>query len=392
MISPFLEEGDTDSMANQTIRQARASFVSSGGANYHDQGSDHSIDDHNRNADGKVSGVSREPPDFRGAVMRRRDLLKSATTLAAGSVATPLLQALSASIPVIDTHIHLFDPSRRGGVPWPEKTNTVLYHPALPGRYAGLAQPHGVVGAIAVECSPWLVDNFWLQDIVDRNPIMLGFIGNLEPEAPEFGAAFDRLHRSPFFLGIRYGNLWDRDLHTSIQKPEFVSGLKLLGQAGLVLETANPNPVLIAAVLTVSDRVPDLRIVIDHLPHADPPTDVTARANYESNLRELSHRPTVFVKGSEIVRQTGSRVDLDAGTYKTTLDQLWDLFGEDRILFGSDWPNSDTLAAYDETFAVAKSYISTRSLSAQEKYFWKNSTQVYEWRSRTSTQADLQKS
>jgi predicted TIM-barrel fold metal-dependent hydrolase len=98
------------------------------------------------------------------------------------------------------------------------------------------------------------------------------------------------------------------------------------------------------------------------------------------------------VKGSEIVRQTGSRVDLDAGTYKTTLDQLWDLFGEDRILFGSDWPNSDTLAAYDETFAVAKSYISTRSLSAQEKYFWKNSTQVYEWRSRTSTQADLQKS
>jgi L-rhamnonate dehydratase len=46
MISPFLEEGDTDSMANQTIRQARASFVSSGGANYHDQGSDYSIDDH----------------------------------------------------------------------------------------------------------------------------------------------------------------------------------------------------------------------------------------------------------------------------------------------------------------------------------------------------------
>jgi len=221
---------------------------------------------------------------------------------------------------------------------------------------------------------------------------MLGFIGDLEPGSPEFDATLDRLHISPLFLGIRYGNLWNRDLGAGFQKPEFVSGLKLLSQAGLVLETANPDPALIVAVLTVSDRVPDLRIVIDHLPHADPPTDVTARANYESNLRELSHRPTVFVKGSEIVRQTGSRVDLNAGTYKTALDQLWDLFGEDRILFGSDWPNSDTLATYDETFAVAKSYISTRSLSAQEKYFWKNSTQVYEWRSRTSTQADLQKS
>jgi L-fuconolactonase len=323
--------------------------------------------------------------------MRRRDLLKSATAFAAGSVTTPLLQALSTSTPVIDTHIHLFDPLRPGGVPWPEQSNTALYHPALPDRYAGLAQPHRVVGAIAIECSPWLVDNFWLQDVVDRNPIMLGFIGDLEPGSPEFAATLDRLHRSPFFLGIRYGNLWNRDLGAGLQKPEFASGLKLLAQAGLVLETANPDPALIAAVLAVSDRIPDLRIVIDHLPHADPPADVTARANYEANLRELSRRPTVFVKGSEIVRRIGNRVNLDAVFYKAALDRLWDLFGEDRIFFGSDWPNSDTLATYDETFDIAKNYISTRSLSAQEKYFSRNSTAVYKWRSRTPAQAHLQK-
>jgi predicted TIM-barrel fold metal-dependent hydrolase len=323
--------------------------------------------------------------------MRRRDLLKAATALAAGAVATPLIQALSAPSPVIDTHIHLFDPSRPGGVPWPEQSNTALYRPALPDRYARLAQPHGVVGAIAIECSPWLVDNFWLQDVVDRNPIMLGFIGDLEPGSPEFAATLDRLHRSPFFLGIRYGNLWNRDLGAGLQKPEFVSGLKMLSEAGLVLETANPDPALIAAVLAVSDRIPELRIVIDHLPHADPPADVTARVNYESNLRELSHRPAVFVKGSEIVRRIGNKVNLDTGFYKAALDQLWDLFGEDRIFFGSDWPNSDTLATYDETFGIAESYISTRSLSAQEKYFWKNSTTVYKWRSRTPAQAHLQK-
>ena len=303
----------------------------------------------------------------------------------------PLLRAASASIPVIDAHIHLFDPLRPGGVPWPEKSDTVLYHQALPDRYAGLAQPHGVVGAIAVECSPWLVDNFWLQDVVERNPIMLGFIGDLEPESPAFATTLDRLHRSQFFLGIRYGNLWNRDLSAALQKPEFLSGLKLLGQAGLVLETANPDPALITAVLDVSDRVPDLRVVIDHLPHADPPTDIRDRANYEAKLLELSRRPTVFVKGSEIVRQTGSHVNLDVGFYKAALDRIWDLFGEDRILFGSDWPNSDMLATYDGTFGIAKSYIATRSLSAQAKYFWKNSTVAYNWRPRTSTQASLQR-
>ena len=321
--------------------------------------------------------------------MQRRELLKSAAVLAAGSVATPMLHALATSIPVIDAHIHLFDPTRPGGVPWPPKTDAVLYHPALPARYAPLAQPHGVVGAIAVECSPWLVDNFWLQDVVDQNPMMLGFIGDLEPATPDFAATLDRLHCSPRFLGIRYGNLWNRNLGAGMHIPEFVSGLKLLADAGLVLETANPDPALIAAVLQVSDRVPDLRIVLDHLPHASVPTDASARAAYDANLRELSHQPNVYVKGSEIVRRIDGRVSLDAELYKAALDQLWDLFGEDRIFFGSDWPNSDTLAPYAETFSVAQHYIATRSPSAQQKYFWKNSIAVYKWKSRTPAQAHL---
>lgn len=321
--------------------------------------------------------------------MQRRDLLKSAATLAIGSATLPALQALNTSMPVVDCHIHLFDPSRPGGVPWPEKNDAVLYHPALPPRYAPLAEPHGIVGAIAVEASSWLVDNFWLHDVVDRNPIMLGFIGDLTPESSDFAATLDRLHQSPLFLGIRYGNLWNRDLGAAAQKPEFVASLKFLAQAGLALETANPDPALIAAVLQVSDRVPDLRIVIDHLPHADPPSDASARAAYDANLHEISHRHNIFVKGSEIVRRVDGRVPLDVGFYKASLDQLWDLFGEDRIYFGSDWPNSDSLASFDETFGVAQHYIATRSQTAQQKYFWKNSIAVYKWRPRTTAQSRL---
>ena len=321
--------------------------------------------------------------------MQRRELLKSAAVLAAGSAAAPMLHALAASMPAVDAHIHLFDPTRPGGVPWPPKTDAVLCHPALPARYAPLAQPHGVVGAIAVECSPWLIDNFWLLDAVEQNPILLGFIGDLEPAAPDFAATLDRLHRSPLFLGIRYGNLWNRDLGAAVQSPEFLSGLKLLADAGLVLETANPDPALIAAVVQVSDRVPDLRVVLDHLPHANLPADPSARAAYDVNLRELSHRPKIYVKGSEIVQRIDGQVVLDAARYKAALDRLWDLFGEDRIFFGSDWPNSDALAPYAETFSVAHHYIATRSLSAQQKYFRKNSTAVYKWKSRTPAQAHL---
>jgi predicted TIM-barrel fold metal-dependent hydrolase len=322
--------------------------------------------------------------------MQRRDFLKSAAASTILTAAGPMLLAADERMPVVDAHIHLFDPSRPGGVPWPEKTDSVRYEPALPARYAQLAEPHGVVGAIAIECSPWLVDNFWLQDVVERNPLMLGYIGDLLPDASDYGVTLDRLLRSPLFLGIRYGNLWNRDLGAAIQKPDFVAGLKLLAQAGKVLETANPDAALIAAVVQVTDKVPKLRVVLDHLPNSVIPTDASARSAYEDNLRELSHRSEVFVKGSAIVQRIEGRVVLDAGAYKASLDQMWETFGEDRIFFGSDWPNSDALANYDQVFSLAESYINTRSVAAQQKYFAKNSTAVYRWKARTPNQARIE--
>jgi L-fuconolactonase len=301
----------------------------------------------------------------------------------------PLLQAAPSHMPVIDTHIHLFDPARPGGVPWPEPSNAALYTQALPPRYEKLAQPRGVVGAIAIECSPWMIDNLWLQDVVEKNPTMLGYIGDLDPADAAFAATLDWLHRSPLLLGIRYGNLWNRDLLASIQTPAFVAGLKLLAQAGLVLETANPNTALLGAALEVCDRVPDLRIVMDHLPHADLPAAPSARAEYDKHLRELARNPNVFAKGSEIPTKVKGSVALDPGIYKANLDALWDLFGEDRMLFGSDWPNSDSIATYDETFRLAQGYIATRTLAAQQKYFWKNSIAVYRWKPRISAQKKL---
>src|SRR3954468_6675135 len=112
--------------------------------------------------------------------MHRRGFIKSAAGAALTAAFQPAVPAAE-RLPVIDAHIHLFDPTRPGGVPWPEKTDAALYKPALPSRYGRLAEPHGVVGAIAVECSPWMVDNFWLQDLVEKNEIMLGFIGDLQP-------------------------------------------------------------------------------------------------------------------------------------------------------------------------------------------------------------------
>ena len=79
----------------------------------------------------------------------------------------------------------------------------------------------------------------------------------------------DRFHRNPLLLGIRHGNLWGRNLGAELSKEEFISGLKALAEAGLELDTANPNPALIAAVVRLTDQVPNLRVVMDHLRRVD---------------------------------------------------------------------------------------------------------------------------
>jgi L-fuconolactonase len=288
--------------------------------------------------------------------------------------------------PVIDTHIHLFDPTRPKGVPWPPKDNAVLYKPALPARYRSIAAPLGVVGAIHVEASPWLEDNQWVLDTAEKDPIIVGMVGNLDVAKPDFRRNLDRFRRNRLFLGIRYGNLWGYNLPEQVANVEFVSGMRALAEAGLSLDTANQNLAMLEAVVRLSDRVPGLRIIIDHLPQMRAPADPQGQRAYEQVLRELANRKQVWVKISEVLRREDGRVPEDVEFYRPTLDRLWDLFGEDRLIYGSDWPNSDQWAPYGTVLRVVREYFTSKGRAPAEKHFWRNSVAAYRWVKRDPAQ------
>lgn len=321
--------------------------------------------------------------------MQRRDVLKLAAYSAGAIALEASVPASPGPVPIIDGHIHLFDPSRPGGVPWPPPDDAVLYRPSLPERFVALTAPLGVVGAIAIEASPLASDNQWLLKVAGDHPVIVGVIGDLVPATESYLTDLERLHADPLFLGFRYGNLWNRDLSVDLQKPGFVDGLKALAQAGLVFESANPDAILIRAILSAAERVPDLRIVIDHLPHAVVPKEETARQEYWSNLGQLAKSPRVFVKLSEIPVIANGSLVTDAGYYKGALDAIWGAFGEDRIFFGSDWPNGDHVAPYKETLSIVRAYIAQKGPAVAEKFFWKNSIAAYRWHRRRPDQPAL---
>jgi L-fuconolactonase len=293
------------------------------------------------------------------------------------------------SIPIIDTHIHLFDPRRPGGIPWPEQDDPVLYRPALPDRYHKIIAGLGIVGAIEVECSPRLEDNQWVLDIAAKDDIIVGTIGSLEPGQPEFPRQLERFQRNPLFRGIRYGNIWNRNLGEKISQPAFVSDLQRLANANLVLDTANPDPQLIDAVVRLTDQVSNLRVVVDHLPQMDPPADPQSRRRLEENLKELGRRPQVYVKVSEVLRRVNGQVPNSMTFYRDRLDEVWEIFGQDRLLYGSDWPNCDQWGSYIQVLHIVREYFAGKGRDAAAKYFWKNSIAAYRWAGRQKNQLQL---
>jgi L-fuconolactonase len=321
-----------------------------------------------------------------GDTTRRTFLTEIVALGAIGLSPTTTEKRQAAAIPIIDTHIHLFDPTRPQGAPYTGPPG-VPVEPSLPPRYRKLAAPLGIVGAVKIEASPWVEDNLWVLEVAERDPIIVGVVGNLEPDKPDFGEMLGRYHKNPLFRGIRYGNLWGRDITKQADNPAFIDGLKLLQQADLVLDTANPRVELLQAFVKITDKVPDLRVVLDHLPSLDPTPD-TERA-YDDALRQLQQRPRIFAKLSAVIHRVNGKVSTELAPYRDRLAQLIARFGEDRIVFGSDWPNSDGVAPLDNVVGVVREFFQDQPRSIAEKYFWKNSLAAYKWIKRDPSQPTL---
>ena len=108
----------------------------------------------------------------------------------------------STAIPIIDTHIHLYDTTRPEGVPWPPETDKVLYKPILTEHFDKVTDENGVNATVIVEASKWIPDNQWVLDLVKHDPNRyIGLVGSLEIGTP--------ISKSTFFNSRRTSAMWE---------------------------------------------------------------------------------------------------------------------------------------------------------------------------------------
>lgn len=278
---------------------------------------------------------------------------------------------------VIDAHTHFYDPQREGGVPWPKK-GSPLYRPVYPKDWREVAEPCGVNKTVVVEASPWLEDNQWILDLAakDEAGSIIGFIGNVNPMTEQFEQHVRALAANRIFRGIRVsGNAFTDFCNEEM----FVNGMKLLEELELTLDVNGGNLVLQELVKLVP-KVPNLRVVINHVGLAGDPARL--KDEWKNAMKAAAEvGMNVYCKVSALPEQAKMKewgsAPTDLEYYRPILDWVWDCFGENRLIYGSDWPVSDRGTSYEKLFAMVRKYFAEKGQRAVDKYFYNNIVNAY---------------
>jgi L-fuconolactonase len=285
---------------------------------------------------------------------------------------------------IIDTHTHFYDPSRPQGVPWPATDNALLYRTVLPAHWRKLAEPEGVTGTVVVEASSWLEDNQWLLDLADNDPSIVGLVGHIDPNRPEFARELARFARHPRFRGIRCGGHHFAD----VMRGSFLADMARLASSNLQLDVLVRHEHF-QGLITLAQRVPELRIVIDHIGHM-PIDGQPVQPVWRDHYRRLADQSNISMKVSALMEQSIIQpAPADITFYRPTLDVLWESFGEDRLIYGSNWPVSDRSGDYRQGFGIVQAYFAEKGKAAWEQYFWQNAQRVYQWQYAVHTRVNM---
>jgi len=301
----------------------------------------------------------------------RRSFLQ-ATTVAAATAGG--LHAATAAPrrrhPIVDCHTHFYNPARKTGP-------GSFRRSALPKDYRRVAVEPGVTGTVVVEASPFVEDNQWLLDMADKDSFLLGLVGHLEPGSNDFPKLLKRFDRHEKFLGIRV-NL--QQAAKRLDEAAFLSHLELLGRRALVLDLLC-NTSTLPKVAPLAKKLPRVRMMVNHL--ANPRIDgKQPEGKWADGIRAAAAHKNVSCKVSALAdaawSTTGSAAE-DIDFYRPWLDHVWKAFGDDRLIYSSNWPVCLKAAEYAQVQQLAEQYVQDKEPAVIEKFFHGNAARFYRW-------------
>jgi L-fuconolactonase len=245
--------------------------------------------------------------------------------------------------PIVDTHLHLWDP-RLIRYPWLRK-NSLLDRPYLLEDFhtaTGLRRSRQWCLCSARRSSKRLREIQWAAEQARLEPRLRGMVA----WAPlEKGRAvikdLERLQRYSLLRGIRRVIQFEPDLNFCL-RPNFIEGIRALKNFDLSFDICIDHRHL-ANVVTLARVVPEVPMILDHI--GKPAIRNGERTCWAEELRALARCSNVVCKTSGVATEADPQ-HWTAEQLRPYIETTMEEFGEDRIMFGGDWPVSSQAIGY----------------------------------------------
>jgi L-fuconolactonase len=271
----------------------------------------------------------------------------------------------------IDAHQHFwqYDPAEHA---WMTDKLAALRRDFMPQDLKPLLQILGFDGCVTVQVRQNIDETRWLLELADRHDSIRGVVGWVDLRSPQLRSQLDHFAGHPKFVGVRH-IVQDEPDDRFMLRDDFRRGIAQLAAFGLTYDVL-VYPRQLPAAIALVEEFPGQPFVLDHI--AKPPIAEGRLAPWESDLRRLARLPNICCKLSGMVTEANWKA-WQPGDFHRYLDVVFEAFGPDRLMIGSDWPVCTLSADYAAAMRIVLDYISQLPPAAQDGILGENCARFY---------------
>ncbi|MBB4186659.1 amidohydrolase family protein [Sinorhizobium terangae] len=271
---------------------------------------------------------------------------------------------------LIDAHQHYWTLGL-GHNDWPEPDLAPIYRDFGPEDLKPNLAASGISRTVLVQAAPNVRETEFLLSVAEREKSVAAVVGWVNILATDAVSEIRRLKTNPKLKGIR--PMLQAIAETAwILQPPAIATLQALPGLDMRFD-ALIQPRHLPVIAALADQVPELAIVVDH--GAKPFIAAGKLEPWRSDMAALARRPNVHVKLSGLVTEAGGGWSVER--LKPYAAHLLDVFGADRVMFGSDWPVVLLDADYGAWFAAAQELTAHLTSLERENVFSRTAARFY---------------
>lgn len=271
----------------------------------------------------------------------------------------------------IDSHQHFWI-YEAAEYPWIDDARDALKVDYMPADLRPLMAANGIDGAVAVQARQNPRETEFLLELADTHDFIRGVVGWLDLRSDDIAAQLERFAPHPRLVGVRH-IVHDEADDRFMLGGSFLEGLALLQQYQLTYDLLL-YPRHLRVAIDVVKRFPDQPFVLDHI--SKPFIKDGILEPWEREVRELASYDNVWCKVSGMVTEAAWKAWTQED-FLPYLDAVFDCFGSDRLMFGSDWPVCTLSGSYSEVVGIVRSYIEGLPDDEKDKVMGGNATAFY---------------